>query len=87
MRLAPSAGNSFCNGYIDHASLRMTEGEKNEKDFIVTSCSLPILPPHSPIPPPPVLENRTLTPADEATTRFRGAQDITKVMMDPSCIE
>lgn len=44
--------------------------------------------PHSlTIPPPPVLENRTLTSADEATTRFKGAQDITKVMMDPSCIE
>ena len=59
----------------------MRKGEKNEEDFIVTSCSLPILP------PPPVHENRTLTSADEATTRFKGAQDITKVMMDPSCIE
>lgn len=43
-RLAPFAGNSFCNGYIDHESLRMRKGEKNKEDFIVTSCSLPILP-------------------------------------------
>ena len=50
MRLAPSAGNSFCNGYIDHGSLRMRKGEKNEEDFIVTSCSLPILPPSHPHP-------------------------------------
>lgn len=52
-----------------------------------TSLSLPVLSQFSHHPTPTVHENRTLTSADEATTRFKGPQDITKVMMDPSCIE
>lgn len=53
-----------------------------------TSLSLPVLSPfyHHPT-LTLVLENRTLTSADKATTRFKGAQDFTKVMMDLSCIE